>query len=185
MIAHGACSTGAVASAAKPCSQPQQRKGSIMLKRTGRRVLGTAFGILALTGIVSAHHGVTGRYDASAPIILHGTVTAATFSPPHPVFTVRGEANGFPARDLGRPEEYFGPLRTRAEDVGVERDVELSPVRLFYDLADRLRVGDRVTIVALRNCLSPHQLRSTWLRLSDGEVVSYTGDWARGVDGCN
>jgi len=156
-----------------------------MLKRIGRRTFGTVFGFLALTGIVSAHHGVTGRYDASAPIILHGTVTAATFSPPHPVFTVRGEAKELPATNLGRPDEYFGPLRTRAEDVGVERDVELSPVRLFYDLADRIRVGDQVTIVALRNCLSPHQLRSTWLRLPDGEVVSYTGDWAPGVDGCN
>lgn len=156
-----------------------------MVKRIGRRLFGTVCGFLALTEIVSAHHGVTGRYDASEPIILHGTVTAATFSPPHPVFTVRAEAKELPAMPLGRPEEYFGPLRTRAEDVGVERDVELSPVRLFYDLADRLRVGDQVTIVALRNCLSPHQLRSTWLRLPDGEVVSYTGDWAPGVDGCN
>src|SRR5687768_14046179 len=100
-----------------------------MLKQIGRKGFGTVFGFFALTGIVSAHHGVTGRYDASAPIILHGTVTAATFSPPHPVFTVRGETKELPATDLGRPEEYFGPLRTRAEDVGVERDVELSPVR--------------------------------------------------------
>ncbi|WP_246767399.1 hypothetical protein [Rhizobium leguminosarum] len=175
----------AVPSTAKPRSQPQNERAASMLRRTGRRTLGTVFGFLALTGIVSAHHGVTGRYDASAPIILHGTVTAATFSPPHPVFTVLVEARGLSKMALGRPGEYFGPLKTRAEDVGVERDVELSPVRLFYNLANRLRVGDQVTIVALRNCLSPHQLRSTWLRLPDGEVVSYTGDWAPGVDGCN
>jgi hypothetical protein len=185
MIAHGACDMGAVASTAKPCFTVATMKGHIMLKRIGLRAFGTVFGFLALTGIVSAHHGVTGRYDASAPIILDGTVTAAKFAPPHPVFTVRVEAKELPVMELGRQEEYFGPLRTRAEDVGVERDVELSPVPLFYDLADRLRVGDRVTIVALRNCLSPHQLRSTWVQLSDGEVVSYTGDWARGVDGCN
>jgi hypothetical protein len=156
-----------------------------MITWISRTLFGTVFGFVALTGIVSAHHGVTGRYDASVPIVLHGTVTAATFTPPHPVFTVRVESRQVPAQDLGRPEEYFGPLSTRTEDVGAEHDVELSPVRLFYNLADRLRVGDQVTIIALRNCLPPHQLRSTWLRLSDGEVVSYTGDWAPGVDGCN
>ncbi|WP_235776835.1 hypothetical protein [Pseudorhizobium marinum] len=177
--------TGAVVSTAKFRPQPQRRKGTSMRQRIGRRAVGSVIGFLALTQIVSAHHGVTGRYDASAPIILHGTITAATFSPPHPVFTIKGEAEELPAAGLGRPEEYFGPLRTRAEDVGVERNVELSPVRLFYELADKLRIGDQVTIVALQNCLSPHQLRSTWLRLPDGEVVSYAGDWARGVDGCN
>jgi hypothetical protein len=124
------------------------------------------FGFLALTGIVSAHYGLAGRYDASAPIILHATVTAAAYSPLYPFFMARGEAKELPSMEQGGPEEYFEALRTRAEDVGVERDVELSPVRLYYDLADILRVGDEITIVALRNCLSP----STWLRLPDGEV---------------
>ena len=156
-----------------------------MYRRIARKALGTIVAFLALVGIVSAHHGITGKYDASEPIILHGTVTAATFSPPHPVFRVRVEDKEFPAQDLGTPQNYFGLLRTRPEDVGAERDVELSPVRPFYNLARRLHVGDQVTIVALRNCLAPHQLRSRWLRLSDGEVVSYSGDWAPGVDGCN
>ncbi|WP_210259258.1 hypothetical protein [Agrobacterium sp. a22-2] len=156
-----------------------------MLKFSRLIWLGTVGSLLALTGIVQAHHGVTGKYDASSPIMLHGTITAATFAPPHPVFTVRVESGEIPDLKLGRPEEYFGPLTARADDLGTERDIELSPVRLFYDLADKLSVGDRVTIVALRNCLAPHQLRSTWLRLSTGEVVSYTGDWAPGVDGCN
>lgn len=66
----------------------------------------------------------------------------------------RGEAKELPSMEQGGPEQYFEALRTRAEDVGVERDVELSPVRLYYDLADILRVGDQITIVALRNCLS-------------------------------
>lgn len=59
----------------------------------------------------------------------------------------RGEAKELPSMEQGGPEEYFEALRTRAE-------VELSPVRLYYDLADILRVGDQITIVALRNCLS-------------------------------
>jgi hypothetical protein len=98
---------------------------------------------------------------------------------------VRAESVELPDFALGRPDEYFGPVAARAQDIGAEREVELSPVGMFYDLADRLSVGDQVTIVALRNCLPPHQLRSTWLRLSDGEVISYTGDWAPGVDGCS
>lgn len=155
-----------------------------MLKLIGR-ACGVALSTLCLAGAVQAHHGVTGRYDAATPIVLSGTVTAATFSPPHPVLSVRVDRAELPAFRVGRPAEYFGPTVVRAEDVGQVREIELSPVRMFYNLADRVRVGDRIVIVALRNCLSPGQLRSTWLRLSDGTVVSYTGDWAPGVNGCS
>lgn len=149
------------------------------------RVCGVPFTMLCLAGSVLAHHGVTGRYDAATPIVLSGTITATTFAPPHPVLSVRVDTAELPAFDVGRPAEYFGPAVVRAEDVGEVREIELSPVRMFYNLANRVRVGDRVVIVALRNCLPPHQLRSTWLRLSDGTVVSYTGDWAPGVNGCS
>ena len=156
-----------------------------MLQQIGRIFSILACATFAFSGGALAHHGVTGRYDASIPIILIGEVTAATFAPPHPVVTVRVTSGDLPDHDVGRPDEYFGKPVVRAEDVGVERTVELSPVRMFYDLAGQLKVGDRVTIVALRNCLPTHQLRSTWLRLSNGEVLSYTGDWAPGVDGCS
>ncbi|WP_246333217.1 hypothetical protein [Aureimonas mangrovi] len=139
---------------------------------------------LGVAGAARAHHGVTGQYDAATPIVLSGTLTAAAFSPPHPMLSIQVDTNEPPAFVVGRPDEYFGPAVVRPEDVGPVREVELSPVRMFYDLADQLSVGDRVVVVALRNCLAPHQLRSTWLRLSDGTVVSYTGDWAPGVDGC-
>ncbi|MBX5093900.1 DUF6152 family protein [Rhizobium lentis] len=156
-----------------------------MLIRTKRVILTAASAILALSEAALAHHGVTGRYDASNPIVLVGEVTATTFSPPHPIITVRVVSGDLPAYELGRKDEYFGPPVVRKEDVGAERVVELSPVRMFYDLEGRLKVGDRVTIVALRNCLPTHQLRSTWLRLSTGEVISYEGDWAPGVNGCS
>ncbi|WP_207477256.1 DUF6152 family protein [Arenibaculum pallidiluteum] len=155
-----------------------------MLKLVGG-ACGVAFTILCLTGTVLAHHGVTGRYDAATPIVLSGTITAATFAPPHPVLSIRVDTAELPAFEVGRPAEYFGRAVVRAEDVGKVREIELSPVRMFYQLSDRLSVGDRIVIVALRNCLSPHQLRSTWLRLSDGTVVSYTGDWAPDVNGCS
>jgi hypothetical protein len=148
-----------------------------------RRMAITLFAV-SLTGSVLAHHGVTGRYDASQPILISGVVTATTFAPPHPVLAIRVEQREVPGGELGRPHEYFGPVAVRSEDVGQVRVIELSPVRMFYDLENKLRPGDRVTLVALQNCLSPHQLRSTWLRLENGEVASYTGDWAPGVDGC-
>ncbi|MBB4003656.1 MAG: hypothetical protein V7704_00105 [Aurantimonas endophytica] len=148
-------------------------------------VCGVAVTMLSLAGGVLAHHGVTGQYDAATPIVLSGIVTDATFSPPHPVITVQVDAPELPPFEVGRPAEYFGPSVVRTEDVGEVRKIELSPVRMFYDLADRLSVGDRVVVVALRNCLPPHQLRSSWVRLEDGAVVSYTGDWAPGIDGCS
>ncbi len=160
------------------------QEGCRILTLIGRACCIT-FTILSLSSAGQAHHGVTGRYDAATPIVLSGTVTAATFAPPHPVLSVRVDRAELPAVRVGRPAEYFGPAVARAEDVGEVREIELSPVRMFYDLADRVRVGDRIVIVALRNCLPPHQLRSTWLRLSDDTVVSYTGDWAPGVNGCN
>lgn len=156
-----------------------------MLKRSGRILSGAVWATLVLGEGALAHHGITGKYDASIPIVLVGEVTATAFSPPHPVVTVRVVSGDLPDYELGRKNEYFGPPVVRKEDVGAERVVELSPVRLFYDLKGRLKVGDRVTIVALRNWLPTHQLRSTWLRLSNGEVISYQGDWAPGVNGCS
>lgn len=143
-----------------------------------------SLGVLGLGGAVLAHHGVTGQYDGAVPIVLHGTVTAATFAPPHPILSIEVTGDALPDFEVGRAEEYFGPAVVRPEDIGRVIQVEFAPARMFYDLSGRLQQGDEVTILALRNCLPPHQLRSSWLRLSDGEVLSYTGDWAPSVDGC-
>lgn len=161
-------------------------EGIAMTKMFGRRTVAVTLAVLVLSaGTVLAHHGVTGRYDTSRPIVLAGTVTQATFSPPHPVLAVRIEAAEPQAVEINRPDEVTGPLVARPEDVGQVREIELSPVRTFYDLGDRVRVGDRIMVVALRNCRPPNQLRSSWVRLSDGQVVSYTGGLHRRVDGCS
>lgn len=142
--------------------------------------------MLGLSGsAVSAHHGVTGRYDTNNPIAITGTVTRATFTPPHPILSVRAEAAAPPAVEGNSPDKFTGPAVARPEDVGQVHAIEFSPARTFYGLGDRVRVGDRVVVLALRNCLPPHQLRSWWIQLSDGQVVSLTGDWARGVAGCS
>lgn len=146
----------------------------------------TAIAISLSAGAVMAHHGVTGLYDTSGPIILAGTVTGTVFTPPHPVISVRVEAAEpkLPAAVAQRTDEFAGTAIVRSEDVGKVRDIEFSPVRTFYDLADTVKVGDRVLIVALRNCRPPHQLRSSWMQLSDGQIVSYEGGLHRRADGC-
>ncbi len=155
-----------------------------MSKKATVGVAVVSLAVLGLGGGVFAHHGVTGQYDGAVPIVLHGTVTAATFSPPHPVLAVEVTGRTLPDFEVGRAEEYFGPVVIRPEDVGQVLQVEFAPARMFYELSGQLRPGDEVTVLALRNCLPPHQLRSSWLRLSDGKVLSYTGDWAPSVDGC-
>ncbi|WMT91928.1 DUF6152 family protein [Pelagibacterium sp. H642] len=158
-----------------------------MARLVGPRVFWaiSAISLLSIMGSASAHHGLTGRYDASQPLGLSGVVVQTVFAPPHPVLTIRVDTDELGDFEVGRPEEYFGPVITRSVDLGDEHAIELPPVGMFYALNARLQVGDRITVVALRNCLAPHQLRSTWLRLADGEIISYTGDWAPSVDGCS
>lgn len=143
-----------------------------------------ALGLAVLAGAATAHHGITGQYDTGTPIVLAGTITRATFSPPHPVLLVQVEAGEVQVGDVGRSDEFTGPFVPRPEDTGEVREVEFSPVGTFYDLRDRLAVGDRLVVLALRNCLPPHELRSSWVQLADGEVVSYEGGLHVRVDGC-
>lgn len=156
------------------------------MKTLNCRLIGVVLGSLVLSGgAVLAHHGVTGRYDTSTPIAITGTVTDATFTPPHPVLSVRAEAAQPPNVERNPPDKFTGPTIARPEDVGQVHEIEFSPVQTFYQLGDRVRVGDRIAVLALRNCLPPHQLRSWWIQLADGQVVSISGDWARGVEGCS
>lgn len=144
-----------------------------------------ALGLVVTSGAATAHHGVSGQYDTGTPIVLAGRITRATFSPPHPVLMVEVEGGELQVGDVGRPDEFTGPFVQRPEDLGEVREVEFSPVGTFYDLRDRVAAGDRVVVLALRNCLPPHELRSSWVQLADGEVVSYEGGLHEKVDGCS
>jgi hypothetical protein len=140
--------------------------------------------VLAATA-AAAHHGFTGRYDTDRPIWLTGTVAALSASPPHPTASIRvDEAPGPPPAVL--PAEFTGTLAARPEDGGRTLQIEFPPVGAFYALGQRLRPGDRVAVMALRNCRPPHQLRSQWIRLPDGAVVQREGRLSymgRGCDG--
>lgn len=156
-----------------------------MITKSKGRVLGVVTGLVALPFAALAHHGITGSYDTSTPLVIAGTVTAATFAPPHPVLSVEVDEVEVEVGDVGRPDEFTGPFVRRSEDIGQVLEVEFSPVRTFYDLAGEVRVGDRVVVLALRNCLPPNQLRSSWVQLADGQVVSYEGGLHVKVDGCS
>lgn len=155
-----------------------------MTTKFGGRAVVFALGLTALPGAALTHHGVTGQYDTSTPIVLAGTITAATFAPPHPVLSIQVEDEELRIGEVDRPDEFTGPFVQRAEDAGEMREIEFSPVSTFYDLRDEVSVGDRVVVLALRNCLPPNQLRSSWIQLADGEVISYAGGLHVRVDGC-
>lgn len=149
-----------------------------------RRLAFAAPATFLLSRMAGAHHGFTGRYDTGAPIILSGVVRRASFSPPHPTVTITVDASP-PALDGVRlPGEFTGRPAFAQQQAGQLVEVEFPPVQTFYRLGDRLRTGDRVTILALRNCLPPHQIRSQWVRLADGSVVEREGRLSYMVDGC-
>jgi hypothetical protein len=131
-----------------------------------------------------AHHGFTGRYDTGRPIWLKGRVERAAFAPPHPVLTIMVENAGLPSLPSPLPSELAGTPAVRPDDVGRALAIEFPPVQSFYRLADRVTVGAMVELIALRNCAPPHQLRSQWIRLADGAVVSRDGRLSYMVNGC-
>lgn len=149
-----------------------------------RRALLAAPALLVLPREAGAHHGFTGRYDMSRPVWLAGEVRRASFAPPHPTIVVAPEAGAAIAEPSRRPAELRGPITAWSGPAGIMPEVEFPPVQTFYRLGERLRVGDRVELIALRNCLPPHQLRSQWLRLSDGAIVEREGRLSYMVDAC-
>ncbi|MEZ2126817.1 MULTISPECIES: hypothetical protein [unclassified Sinorhizobium] len=158
----------------------------MMVKMFGRSTATVTLIAVALSGsTVLAHHGVSGQYDTSKPFLLAGVVTRTSFSPPHPVLSVRVETADPPSVEVDRPDEFKGPIVARQEDVDKTHEIEFSPVQVFFDLGNRVRAGDRVVVLALRNCLPPHQLRRSWIKLSNGDVVSYTGGLHGRVHGCS
>ena len=148
-------------------------------ERVHRRVLvGLPLALLATP--VQAHHGFSGRYDAAQPIFLAGTVVRAAFQPPHPTLILRI------AEEIALPNgtEFDGRLIRRPQDQGQLREVEFPPVQLFYALASRIALGDRVAVIAYRNCAAPHQLRGQWIRLRDGSIVVRSGRMQSDVEAC-
>lgn len=147
-------------------------------------LLVSGFAIAAGLRIASAHHGFSGRYDASQPIWIEGVVEKASVAPPHPVLSVRVDREMRPPEGFSLPNEITGALRVRAEDRGAVREIEFPPTATFFALSERVKPGDRVALVVLRNCLAPHQLRSQWVRLTNGTVIERSGRLSAQANGC-
>jgi hypothetical protein len=162
---------------------------------TRRLVVGNVLGsTLALPLAISfaqparAHHGFTGRYDVTSPFWIEGEVVRAAFAPPHPVITVRLAAAVLPTGELPQAPEMAGALRLPAGAAGQTIEVEFPPVQAFFQLGASVTIGQRVAMVAMRNCLPPHQMRSQWIRTAGGAaggaVITRPGRMSGQVNGC-
>jgi hypothetical protein len=129
-----------------------------------------------------AHHGFTGRYNRSAPIYIGGRVERANFGYPHAVLTLTADGTG-PVSGLPASAAEFSQ-GLRGWDGGNSVTVELPPVQLFFNLESRIRVGDRIRLIVLRNCEEPHQLRGQWVAPAAGEPVVRQGRMQTEVNAC-
>jgi hypothetical protein len=144
-----------------------------------------AAALLAATAS-SAHHGFTGRYDTDKPYFIVGRVEAISVSPPHPTITVSVEATSMvPPAGAERPAELTGAIiSVDPQSMGRSVRIEFPPVRAFYDLSGKVKPGDTVEILAIRNCAAPHQLRSQWVRVPGREIVQREGRLSYMARGC-
>jgi hypothetical protein len=131
-----------------------------------------------------AHHGFGGRYDTRVAIYLAGTVSRVRIGMPHPVIELRVSLP--PVLPTGLPEaaEFEPRLLMRPEDQAQTREVEFPPVARFLELGPEIKPGDRIALIALRNCVAPHQLRGQWIQLASGRVVVRQGRMQNEVEGC-
>lgn len=158
--------------------------------RVRRKLVGTVvFLALALGGMAHAHHGFVGRYDLAAPVWIEGVVVKAYFGYPHSELTIRIPRDVVlpsPPTDIGPAANFLdAQALTIPDDIrGRTVIVELPPTRQYATLGDRIREGDTISAVALRNCEPPHQFNVQWLRLPNGEVESRATAMSYMVEGC-
>lgn len=166
------------------------RAGAARVGEIVKKLIGPALALaFVLSGAARAHHGFDGRYDLAAPFWIEGVVVEAYFGHPHSEVTVQVSddiALPEPLPDLGPAAGFLDAqvLSVPEDIVGRTVVLELPPTPQYSSLSDRIRVGDRVAAVAVRNCGPPYQLNVQWLRLPDGDVESRTGAMSYMVEGC-
>lgn len=163
----------------EPPSQTSSRNGTTTMRNMLRAA---ALILLAAPTVTMAHHGFRGRYDATAPVYVEGYVVSAYFGQPHPLLTLR--ASGSRSMPAEWPDIVGGTTVRIWAGPGELATVELPPTSLFFSLRESVAVGDRVAVVALRNCSPPHDLRGQRIKLADGREVSRTGPVQTETAGC-
>jgi len=125
----------------------------------------------------------------SQPLWIEGTVTEAYFGQPHPEVTIRTAATMAPpsrAPDLAGVTNIIGgrSLSIRPETRGREVTIEFPPVSAFFRMGRSVSPGERVAVIAYRNCEAPHQLRGQWIQLAGEAPVARAGRVQYQVEGC-
>jgi Family of unknown function (DUF6152) len=127
-----------------------------------RRTACTLIVLLALTGVLGAHHAIGGIYDAARPVTLEGVVSGFRFVPPHPFVEIDVTDRG------GKT------LRWRLE---LDNHFELVDVGMT---ADTLKPGDAVIVTGSG---ARNQDRSVYVRRlerrSDGFLYEQVGSSPR------
>ncbi len=145
-----------------------------------------AAGLLTLAFAVPAvaHHGFTGQYDASKPTYIQGTVQAVTVAYPHAEMTIQVVDAATVPREL--PEIANLRIQNVMEKMAVAEPgtYALQISGLQDELQGNIAAGDKIALVALRNCLPPNQYRSRWIRLASGKIASFAGAAQTEVNGC-
>ncbi|MEO1018550.1 MAG: hypothetical protein AAFY56_12790, partial [Pseudomonadota bacterium] len=128
-----------------------------------RCIAGALLGLGVAAGSANAHHGFGGEYDRGAPIYLEGTVVSAYFGYPHAEVELSVDMTVQSVELRGNAREFTDGLTFWRDEFGASPEIEFPPVALFFELDSRIQVGDRIAIIALRNCGAPHQLRGQWV----------------------
>jgi hypothetical protein len=154
--------------------------------------IGTTLATMGWLSRTSAHHGFQGRYDASRPIYLQGTVREVRWQAPHSILVVQLPRNiNIPntvrqASELNRLGRNAAQRLTVAQNLlGTTQRVEFPPVgSMTQPLRDRLKPGDQIRLVVYRNCDRPNQLRVQFAQLQNGVTVVRPGTVQTEVNGC-
>ena len=168
--------------AKRPAKRPNPQAAGLM-------VTAIAFIVLGGVGLALAHHGFAGRYHLSRPVWIEGMVVEAFFGPPHAEITLNLPADlvlpAFPP-DLDTAAAFLdsASLMTPPVEYGRRVTLELPPTSQYSSLEARVKAGDRIAAVALRNCEAPHQLNVQWLRLPGGEIVARAAPMSYMVPSC-
>lgn len=155
-------------------------------------VLGFAGVSLGFAPPASAHHGGTGDYDASRPLYLSGTVTAAKYGFPHAVLDIQVPAGLTVPSDLTgldqlRGNEFWNGEPT-AYGAGQSHELLLPPdiTGTIGGMDNRPARGDTVRAIAYQRCAGDEyagELRVQQISFA-GEQLRYEGTITRMTDGC-
>lgn len=134
---------------------------------------------IAMTALIAlAPPTAASRYDLARPIWLEGRIVGASIGRALVELTIRTPDDLTLPRDLPDlgPAATFLDARSlsvRSGTRGRAVTVTLPPTRTFHGIDGSVAPGERVTIVALRDCAPPHRLKVQWLRLGGGQVVAH------------